>query len=150
MPPIIYESSLTLVQNVKVMKRIGSLCMFQIFSIFVTTAWLFLPELLFPRLDMLPRVSMAMLLQLNDYVGTLEPQVQMVIKDFDNVEESQSFLAFSSIFKNCILIFLLVNMLSETKPREGTNVPLYVIYEFLMPILITLFICIPTTLVIKK
>ena len=93
---------------------------------------------------------MALLLQVNDYVGTLEPQVSMAIRDFRKAEESISFMAFSSVFKNCVLIFLLVNIMKETRPREGTNVPLYVLYQFLMPIFVTLIICIPTTLVIKK
>lgn len=93
---------------------------------------------------------MALLLQVNDYVGTLEPQVSMAIQNFKKSEESISYMAFSSVFKNCILIFLLVNMMQETRPREGTNVPLYVLYEFLMPIFVTLIICIPTTLAIKK
>lgn len=87
---------------------------------------------------------------MNDYVGTVEPLVLMTISDFHKKEDSLSFLAFSSIFKNCILLYLLINIMPETKPKEGTNVPLYSLYEFFMPIFIALFICIPTTLVIKQ
>ena len=93
---------------------------------------------------------MVLLLQINDYVGTLEPQVSMAIHDFKKAEESFCFIAFSSVFKNCFLIFLLINLMPETRPKESTNIPLYVLYEFIMPIFVTLIICIPTTLVIKK
>lgn len=93
---------------------------------------------------------MALLIQVNDYVGTVEPHIQMAVTDFDKSEESLSFLAFSSILKNCFLIFICVNIMPETKPKEGTNVPLYILYELLMPIFVALFICIPTTLVIKQ
>ena len=119
MPPIIYESSLSLIHNARVMSRLGSLCILQVLTILVTTAWLLLPDLLFKNLKIFTSVPMALLIQVNDYVGTVEPHVQMAVTNYEKNEESLSFLAFSSILKNCFLIFICVNIMPETRPKEG-------------------------------
>ena len=89
------------------------------------------------------------MLQLNDFVGTVEPHLHMSITNYQKSEESLSFVAFSAIFKNCCLIYIMVMLMPETRPDVTTNHFLYGLYEFLMPIFVCLIICIPTTLAMK-
>jgi len=90
MPPIIYESSLTLITNVKVFARIGSLCLQQVAIIAITCALLKCPDLIFGDLDV--SMYLILLIQLNDYVGSVEPHIQMTVQDYQKNEESLSFL----------------------------------------------------------
>lgn len=93
---------------------------------------------------------MLLMLQVNDYVGTLEPQIQMVIRDFSNADGPLSFIAFSSVFKNSVLIFVLINLILQTSLQNGAGIAMDCVYQLMMPIVITVVICVPTTLVIKK
>lgn len=62
MPPIIYESSLSLIHSIRVISRIGSLCVFQMFTILVTAAWICLPDLIFKQLNIIERISFSLIL----------------------------------------------------------------------------------------
>ena len=62
---------------------------------------------------------LSLIIQLNDYSGTLDPHVSF------NMENSTtlSFLSTLAIFKNSMLIFLLTNMMPETRTTSDSFLP---------------------------
>jgi len=47
-------------------------------------------------------------------------------------------------------MFILISIMPETRPREDQILSLYYLYEFFLPVFVSLIICIPTTLAIKQ
>ena len=59
---------------------------------------------------------MALIVQLNDYSGTLDPHVSFAVND----DESLSFLGFQALLKNSILLFLIFNITPNTKASSDS------------------------------
>ena len=60
-------------------------------------------------------VNLCLLLLLNDYSGTLEPHISFIIE----TDESISFLSFVALFKNGFLLFMLFNLMPDTKSSDS-------------------------------
>ena len=144
-PPILYENSLTLLKRINVLQRIGTAVIYTFSGVLFCIFIAYLIELIFESADEM--VPIFLIFLLGDYSGTLDPHVSFNL----NNDESLSFLGFMSIFKNSVLLFLLFNMMPDTK-SESENINekvLYAFYTLLMPIVVSLGILIPTTLAIK-
>jgi hypothetical protein len=85
LPPIIYETSLFLLQSVRVLSNIGKMVTVQIFSILLQTAALILVSKLFLKFSINWSKYIALIAQLNDYPGTLEPFVDLCQKDVSSL-----------------------------------------------------------------
>lgn len=82
LPPLIYESSLTLLKSRRVFNRIGSLLFSQYISIMICTSVIFVLGFSLIRQDKIDYeilLQIALIAQLNDYVSTLEPPVLIAI-----------------------------------------------------------------------
>ena len=82
LPPLIYESSLTLLKSRGVFNRIGSLLFSQYISIMICTGVIFVLGFSLIRQDKIDYkilLQIALIAQLNDYVSTLEPPVLIAI-----------------------------------------------------------------------
>lgn len=82
LPPLIYESSITLLKNRGVFYRIGSLLFSQHISILVCTGVIFIlgySLIKQEKIDYKILIQIALIAQLNDYVSTLEPPVLIAI-----------------------------------------------------------------------
>lgn len=90
----------------------------------------------------------SIIVQLGDYTGTLEPHISFIIEN----DESISFMSFMALFKNSCLIFLLHNVMPDTKIKSDTSSSqvFYGIYQLIMPSVIALSIAIPITLAMKQ
>ena len=88
-PALIYESSVTMLKKVKMFTRIGTLLIsvtiVTFFSFFILTILN-----LFLRFGGPSSILLALIVQLNDYSGTLDPHVSFAVND----DESLSFLGF--------------------------------------------------------
>jgi hypothetical protein len=145
-PPLIYESSVTMFKKIKMFTRIGTLLISVIITTFLSFAILTMVNLFFgfgPS-----SIILALIVQLNDYSGTLDPHVSFGVND----DESLSFIGFQALLKNSILLFLIFNVTPDTKAEsdEAKNQIFYAIYQLFMPSLISLGLAIPTTLIVKQ
>ena len=93
-------------------------------------------------------ILLTVIIQLNDYSGTLEPYVSFVLKDSDTV----AFLGFSALARNSILLFLLANLMPDVKLRNGSvgGLIAYSLYQLVIPTIVSLVIFVPTTMMIKQ
>lgn len=108
-PPLIYESSITMLKKVKMFTRIGTL----LISVTIVTFLSFFVITIFNLFLNFGHSSilLALIVQLNDYSGTLDPHVSFAVND----DESLSFLGFQAVLKNSILLFLIFNLTPTTK-----------------------------------
>lgn len=149
LPTIVYESALTAVLSVSVLTSFGKLITSEVFSILLATVLLILASYL-----TLMSAShkkwlsyLALITQLNDYQGTLEPLINVNRAR----EDALAFISFGQLTRNALLIFMLVNIMPETQATgRGTVTIAYGIYELVMPMIMCLAICLPTTLIIKQ
>lgn len=121
LPPLIYESSISLLKSRGVFYRIGSLLFSQHISIIVCTGVIFVLGCSLIKQDKINYqilFQIALIAQLNDYVSTLEPPVLMAIDQISLTnqvkEETIGYLGLSQLLKNSCLIFALVNIMPET------------------------------------
>ena len=135
-----------MLKKVKMFTRIGTLLISVTIGTFLSFAILTFCNLLFKFGT--SSIILALIVQVNDYSGTLDPHVSFAIND----DESLSFLGFQALLKNSILLFLIFNLTPYTKTTsdEPKSQILYGIYQLLMPSLIALGLAIPTTLVVKQ
>jgi hypothetical protein len=135
-----------MLKKVKMFTRIGTL----LFSVTIVTFLCFaILTVLNLFLNFGPSsLLMALIVQLNDYSGTLDPHVSFAVND----DESLSFLGFQALLKNSILLFLIFNITPNTKASSDSakSQILYGLYQLFMPSIISLVLAIPTTLVVKQ
>jgi len=113
-PSLIYESSVTMLKKVKMFTRIGTLLISVTIVTFLCFAILTVLNLF---LNFGPSsLLMALIVQLNDYSGTLDPHVSFAVND----DESLSFLGFQALLKNSILLFLIFNITPNTKASSDS------------------------------
>ena len=112
LPPIIYESSLTMIKDIKVFTRIGTIMASSVISIMLSIAAFAVLLLIFQLNSVILFISV--IVQLNDYSGTLESPISFSV---DN-DETISFMSFMALFKNFFLIFILTTIMPDTKSES--------------------------------
>lgn len=154
MPPLIYESALNMIKRREILARIGTLLLSQAITMLLVLA-LVSGFAMLTGLASLPGVSntnmvviLGLVIQLNDYSGTLDPHISFSIEDSSIL----SFLSTIAVFKNACLIYILTNIMPSTKANSPSAVPqiLYGLYQVAVPLGIALGIVISTTLVVKQ
>jgi hypothetical protein len=91
---------------------------------------------------------LGLITQLNDYSGTLDSHVAFNIGNDDTL----GFLGTTALLRNSILIFLLTNLMPDTKTvssDSGIQI-LFGLYQLVIPSLCAILIFVPTTLMLKK
>jgi len=148
LPPIVYEAAINVEKRSRVITRLGTIALSQILE-----SVLFIPLLtavvllLKVEMPMEYMILLGLSLQLNDYAGTLDSHVIFNIANDDTL----SFLGSLQLFRNSVLLFLLVNLMPESKSDSQTagGQIAYGLYQFIIPTLCALLIFIPTTFVLK-
>ena len=121
LPPIVYESAINLEKRGKISDRIGTVLLTQLFKImiflpcFVIVASVFGLELKNTHFMFL----LALIVLLNDYSGTIDPHIAFKLSS----ENSLTYLGSIGIFSNSILIFILFNMMPDTKSSSQEAMP---------------------------
>ena len=93
-------------------------------------------------------IILGLVIQLNDYSGTLNPHISFSIEDTSVL----SFLSTISVFKNLCLVYILTNIMPNTKVTSSSAVSqiMYGLYQIAVPLGISFGIVISTTLVAKQ
>ena len=145
-PPIIYENALCLVKRLRVFTRLGTVILYTFIEVLLLLALFILAS--FVLGDMNTIVLIGLVIQLNDYSAVLEPHVSFAL----NNEDTLGFVGFQALFKNLCVIFVLVNMLPDTRSQsdKASDQILYGLYQLVMPALISLVINVTTTLSMKQ
>lgn len=149
LPPIVYEAGVNIEKRGRVVTRLGTMLLSQLVLTF-----LFIPVfigLIFAfgvNLQGQLALILALLIQMNDYAGTLDPHVAFNVGN----EDTLGYLGSVAIVRNYILLLVLTNMMPDTKSRsqEGGTQTLYGLYQVVIPLVCSLIIFVPTTLVLKK
>lgn len=150
LPPIVYESAVSVEKRGKIIHRLGTLVFSQLFIMMLLTVCFALLTQLF-KLSLSNGMFMlvlALTLQLNDYSGTIEPHVCFTMRN----ENSLGYLGASQLVRNSILIYVLTLLMPDT--RTTSSDPgyqlLFGLYQLLTPLFCCLLVFIPTTLVLKE
>lgn len=150
LPPIVYEQAINVEKRGRVIHRLGTIMFSQVLICIIFLPCLVLLTKIFNLEVQLSSLTflLGLILQLNDYSGTIDPHVAFNIGN----DDSLSFLGWSSYAKNSFLIFVLANIMPDTRSSSqvaGVQIS-FGLYQFVIPLLCTFLVFIPTALILKE
>lgn len=116
-PPLLYEAAINVEKQGRVVTRIGTIILYQLLVTFLVIPSIYLLVAIQGfNINFNFIILLAVIIQLNDYSGTLEPYVSFVMRETDTL----AFLGFSALARNSVLLFLLANMMPNMKSSSSS------------------------------